>query len=74
MPTKTVVDCSTRIQSVVEMTDEEVAAHQAMTEASEALQAEQDAEAAQKAVDKASGEAKLAELGLSADEIAALVG
>ena len=74
MPTKTVVDCSTGIQSVVEMTDEEVAAHEAMTEASEALRAEQEAAAAKKAVDKASGEAKLADLGLSADEIAALVG
>jgi len=74
MPTKTVVDCSTGIQSVVEMTDEEVAAHEAMSEASEALRAEQEAAAAKKVVDKASGEAKLAELGLTADEIAALVG
>lgn len=71
MPTKTVVDCSTGIQSVVELTDEEVAAHEAMTASSEALQAERDAAAAKKAVDKASGDAKLKALGLTDDEIAA---
>ena len=74
MPTKTVVDCSTGIQSVVEMTAEEITQREADSAARQVeVQAEEKA-AAKKAVDKASGEAKLADLGLSADEIAALVG
>ena len=74
MPMKTVVDCSTGIQTNIEMTAGEVAQAEADAETHEAWVAEREAEAAQKAADKASGEAKLADLGLSADEIAALVG
>lgn len=69
---KVIVDCSTGQQSVVPLTAEEIAANEAA-----AVQAEADrlvAEAAEqaKADAKASAEAKLAALGLTADEIAAL--
>jgi hypothetical protein len=71
-PTKVIVDCSTGQQSVVPLTAEEIAANEAA-----AVQAEADrlvAEAAEqaKADAKASAEAKLAALGLTADEIVAL--
>ena len=70
--TKVIVDCSTGQQSVVPLTAEEIAANEAA-----AVQAEADrlvAEAAEqaKADAKASAEAKLAALGLTAEEIAAL--
>tara|TARA_Y100000401_G_scaffold2737_1_gene1955 strand:- start:81 stop:305 length:225 start_codon:yes stop_codon:yes gene_type:complete len=72
MPTKTVVDCSTGITTEVELTAEEVADIEAMRQAAEEQQAAADAAAAQKAADRASGNAKLVELGLTDDEIAAL--
>lgn len=72
MPTKHVVNCATGEQSYVEMTDEEIAAQQAMADAAAALDAEQAEVAAAKAAARASGNAKLVELGLTDDEIAAL--
>jgi predicted HAD superfamily Cof-like phosphohydrolase len=71
-PTKVIVDCSTGEQSVVPLTAEEIAELEAA-----AAQAEQDrlaaeAEAAALAVAKQAAEAKLAALGLTAEEIAAL--
>ena len=72
MPTKTVVDCSTGITTEVELTAEEVADIEAMRQAAEEQQAAADAAAAQKAAGRASGNAKLVELGLTDDEIAAL--
>ena len=74
MPTKIVVDCSTGITQEVELTAEEVAAQEAMDAAAIERAAAEEAASAQHAADKAAGEAKLADLGLSADEIAALVG
>ena len=74
MPTKTVVDCSTGEVTEVELTAEEVADIEAMRQAAEEQQAAADAAAAQKAVDRESGNAKLKDLGLTDDEIAALVG
>ena len=71
-PTKLIVDCSTGISTEVELTDEEVAQREVDAAASAARKAEEDAEAAAKAAAKASAETKLAALGLSADEIAAL--
>jgi hypothetical protein len=70
--TKVIVDCSTGEQSVVPLTAEEIAELEAA-----AAQAEQDrlaaeAEAAALAVAKQAAEAKLAALGLTAEEIAAL--
>ena len=71
-PTKVIVDCSTGEQSVVPLTAAEIAELEAA-----AAQAEQDrlaaeAEAAALAVAKQAAEAKLAALGLTAEEIAAL--
>ena len=74
MPMKTIVDCSTGIQTTVEMTAEEVAEREVAAAEAETLRQAQEAAEAETAAYKASGEAKLVELGLSADEIAALVG
>ena len=74
MPTKIVVDCAAGTTEEVEMTADEVAAQEAMDAAATERAAAEEAAAAQHAANKASGEAKLADLGLSADEIAALVG
>jgi hypothetical protein len=71
-PTKLIVDCSTGVSTEVELTDEEIAQREADAAAYAAQKAEQEAAAAAKAAAKASAEAKLAELGLSAEEIAAL--
>jgi hypothetical protein len=72
MPKKLVIDCSTGIQSEVELTPEEIA--QAEIDAArwkaETEAKKQEAEA--HAAAKASAEAKLAALGLTAEEIAAL--
>jgi hypothetical protein len=71
-PTKLIVDCSTGITTEVELTDAEVAQREADAAAYAAQKAEQDAAATAKATAKASAEAKLAKLGLTAEEIAAL--
>jgi hypothetical protein len=71
-PTKLIVDCSTGVTTEVELTDEEVAQREADVAASTARRAEEEAAAAAKAAAKASGEAKLAALGLTAEEISAL--
>ena len=71
-PTKIIVDCSTGIETIIELTDAEIAQMEADATAAEARKAEEDA-AAQAAVEaKASAQAKLAALGLTSDEIAAL--
>jgi hypothetical protein len=72
MATKLVIDCNTGIEALVELTPEEVLEiEQARAEAQVAL--EQEALAAEaKAAAKASAEAKLAALGLTAEEIATL--
>jgi hypothetical protein len=73
-PVKVSVDCVTGVTTVIELNAEEIAENEAALAASEARLVVEQAAAEQAAVDKASGEAKLVELGLSADEIAALVG
>jgi hypothetical protein len=71
-PTRIEIDCSTGIESIIELTDAEVAQMQADAAAAEARRAEEDA-AAQAAEDaKASAQAKLAALGLTQEEITAL--
>jgi hypothetical protein len=71
-PTKLVVDCSTGEQTVVPLTTEELAQRETDRLAYEAQEADRlAAEAEQKAL-KASANSKLAALGLTADEIAAL--
>jgi hypothetical protein len=71
-PTKLIVDCSTGLSSEVELTDAEVAQREADVIAYATQKAEQDAAEAAKAAAKASAESKLAALGLTAAEIAAL--
>jgi hypothetical protein len=73
-PTKLVVDCSTGITEEIELTDAEVAQMQADAEAYAETKALEDAAKAQTEADKEAGKAKLAALGLSEAEIAALVG
>jgi hypothetical protein len=71
-PTKLIVDCSTGVTTEVELTDEEVAQREADAAAFAIEQAEREAAEAAKTAAKASAEAKLASLGLTAEEVAAL--
>jgi uncharacterized membrane protein YqiK len=70
--TKLIVDCSTGEQTVVELTDEEIAQLEADRAAAEAQRAEAEAIEQAKAEAKASALAKLAALGLSEEEAAAI--
>lgn len=70
--TKLVVDCETGEQTVVPLTEEELAEREAMRIQAEADQAQREAEELAKAQAKASAQAKLAALGLTEAEIAAL--
>ena len=72
MPTKIIVDCSTGVTTEVELTAEEIAQREADAVAYAEQKTLDDAAAQAKADAKASAEAKLAALGLTADEIAAL--
>jgi hypothetical protein len=73
-PTRIEIDCSTGIETIIELTDAEVAEME--LEAGLAAQAEQDRVTAEalKAAAAASAVSKLEALGLTADEIAALRG
>lgn len=66
------VDCSTGVQTVRELTSEEIAARDAAIAEGQARKIEEDAAAEAKLAAKASAEAKLAAIGLTAEEIAAL--
>jgi hypothetical protein len=71
-PTRVEINCETGEQTVIELTDAEIAEMEAARIAYEAEQAAREAEVAAAAEAKASAQAKLAALGLTADEIAAL--
>ena len=71
-PTRIEVDCSTGIETIIELTDAEIAQMEADAAEAAARRAEQEAAEAAAAEAKASAQAKLAALGLTADEIAAL--
>jgi nucleoid-associated protein YgaU len=71
-PTKLIINCETKEQIEVELTDEEIAQLEADRVKAEADKAERDAVEAVKAAAKASAEAKLAALGLTVEEIKAL--
>lgn len=73
-PTKLIVNCETGEQTVVELTDEEIAQMEADRVAAEAQRAEAEAAEAAKAEAKASALAKLAALGLTEDEAKAIAG
>lgn len=72
-PTKLIVDCSTGEQTVVELTDEEIAQLEADRVAAEAQRAEQEAAEAAKAAKRMSAADKLRALGLEEEEVAALL-
>lgn len=69
---KIVVDCTKGTTSYVPLSAAELAEQDQMAAAAAEAQVQREADEAAKAAAKASAEAKLAELGLSADEIAAL--
>ena len=71
-PTRIEINCETGVESIIELTDAEVAELAVQAEAAAARKAEEDAAAAAVAAAKASAQAKLAALGLTADEISAL--
>jgi hypothetical protein len=71
-PTRIEIDCSTGIESIIELTDAEVAELAVQAEAAAAKKAEEDAAAQAAAEAKASAQAKLAALGLTPEEISAL--
>ena len=73
MATKLVVNCETGEVTEVELTAEEVAQREADAQAWAAELAQREAEATAKAEAKASAEGKLAALGLTSDEITALL-
>lgn len=71
-PTRLEINCETGIQTEIELTDEEIAQMAIDAANAEADRLAREAEATAKAEAKASALAKLAALGLSEDEIAAL--
>jgi ribosome-binding ATPase YchF (GTP1/OBG family) len=73
MTTKLVVDCSTGIVEEIELTAEEIAQREADALAATQEQAEREAEEAAKAAAKESAQSKLSALGLTEEEIAALL-
>ena len=72
MATKIIVDCSTGVTTEVELTAAEITQREADAAAYAVRKAEEDAAKAAAEAAKASAQSKLAELGLTADEIAAL--
>ena len=74
MPTKLIIDCETGITTEIELTAEEVAQREADAAAWAEEQAQREAQAAAQAAAKASAENKLASLGLTAEEVSALLG
>lgn len=76
-PTKLIVDLSKpkgQRETIVELTAEEIAEGEARSLEAETLQLEQDQLLADRLAAKASAEAKLAVLGLTAEEITAILG
>lgn len=70
--TKVVVDCSTGISEIVPLSAEEIAQRESDAAAYMILESERLAAEEAKSAAKASAEAKLASLGLTPEEIAAL--
>lgn len=73
-PTRLEVNCETGEQTVIELTDEEIAELNAMQEEMRIRREQEEAEAQAKAEAKASALAKLAKLGLTKEEAAAIAG
>ena len=73
-PTKLIVDCSTGERPVVPLTDEEIAEREAMAAQAEADRLAQEQAEAERQANLESARSKLAALGLTEDEVAALLG
>jgi hypothetical protein len=71
-PTRIEINCTTGVESIIELTDAEVAQMEADAAAEAERRAEEDAAKAASEAAKASAQAKLAALGLTAEEISAL--
>lgn len=71
-PTRVEINCTTGEESIIELTDAEVAQMQVDAAAAAERQAEEDAAKAASEAAKASAQAKLAALGLTQEEITAL--
>lgn len=69
-PTKVVVDCTTGVSTVIELTDEEIAANEAAAAAAEQDRLVREVEAAQKA---AARQALLDKLGITQEEASLLL-
>jgi|EP01043_Picozoa_sp_COSAG02_P077580 hypothetical protein len=74
MAQKLVIDCSTGNSEYLDFTSEEIAAQETTKAEAKTQREAEEAAATQAATDKASGNAKLKALGLTDEEIAALVG
>ena len=72
-PTRIEINCTTGVETIYELTDAEIAANEAAALAAADQREAAEAEAAVVAAAKAAGQAKLAALGLTAEEIAALI-
>jgi len=72
-PTKLEVNCETGVETIVELTDDEMAQAELDAIAWAEEKAQKDAEIAAENAAKASAEAKLTALGLTAEEIAAFI-
>ena len=72
-PTRIEVNCTTGVQSVIELTDEEIAQLEVDRANAEADRAAREAEAEAKAAARASAIAKLTALGLTAEEVSSLL-
>jgi hypothetical protein len=73
-PTRIEINCETQEETVVELTDAEIAEMEAAAEAFAIQEEERLAAATAAAEAKASAEAKLTALGLTSDEVAAIIG
>lgn len=71
-PTRLEINCETGEQTVIELTNEQIFQMEVDAANAEADRAAREAEAEAKAAAKAAAQAKLAALGLTAEEIAAL--
>lgn len=72
-PTRIEIDCSTGVESIIELTDAEVAELATQAAEAEARRAEEEAGVQAAADAKASAQAKLKALGLTAEEVTALL-
>lgn len=71
---KLVVNCTTNEEQLIDLTDEEIAEVEARAEAAATEQAARVVAEEAAAEAKASAEAKLTALGLTSDEVAAIIG